>query len=347
MLIGQELYANFAAYMDINNNYSLLDRNTFGINAYADCFAEYRDVSELKSLLQIVKRPIFCMGGGSNLLFMNDFHGTILHSCIKSIEIIDENEFSVFVKVGSGVVWDDFVEYCVEHDLWGVENLSSIPGEVGASAVQNIGAYGVEVKDVIVRVNAVCLSDSSESVFSNEQCKYDYRSSIFKTELKGQFAVSYVTYELQKNPNPKLDYGLLKQTVENMSAVSLQNIRNAVYSIRNSKLPDPKILGNAGSFFKNPVISDIEFKKLKDRFPDIPSYVVTDKEIKVPAGWLIEKCGWKGRSLGPAAVHDKQALVLVNLGGATGGDVKRLADKVISDVKDLFNIMLETEVNYI
>lgn len=347
MLIGQELYANFAAYMDINKNYSLLGRNTFGINAYADCFAEYNDVSDLKSLLQIVKRPLFCMGGGSNLLFMDDFQGTILHSRIKTIEIIEENQFSVFVKVGSGVLWDDFVDYCVEHDFWGVENLSSIPGEVGASAVQNIGAYGVEAKDVIVNVNALCLLDGSESVFTNEQCKYDYRSSIFKTELKGQFAVTYVTYELQKKANPKLDYGLLKHTIDNMGDATLRNIRDAVCSIRNSKLPDPKILGNAGSFFKNPVISDIEFKQLQNKYPDIPSFVVSDNLIKVPAGWLIEKSGWKGRRLGPVGVHDKQALVLVNHGGATGCDVKNLADNVISDVKYLFNILLETEVNYI
>jgi UDP-N-acetylmuramate dehydrogenase len=347
MLIGQELYANFATHMDINSNYSLLNRNTFGINVFADCFAEYNDISELKSLLQTVKGPLFCMGGGSNLLFMNDFHGTILHSCIKTIEIIEENESSVFVKVGSGVVWDDFVDYCVVHGLWGVENLSSIPGEVGASAVQNIGAYGVEAKDVIVKVDAVCLLDGSEGVFTNEECKYDYRSSLFKTELKGRFSVSYVTYELKKKANPKLDYGLLKQTIDNMGNASLQNIRDAVCLIRNSKLPDPKILGNAGSFFKNPVITDIEFKRLQNIYPDIPFFLVTDKTIKVPAGWLIEKSGWKGRSLGSAAVHDKQALVLVNLGGATGNDVKRLADNIISDVKGLFDIMLETEVNYI
>lgn len=347
MLTGQELYTNFASDMDINRNYSLLNRNTFGINVFADCFVEYNNISELKSILQVVKGPLFCMGGGSNLVFMNDFHGTILHSCINTIEIIDENESSVLIKVGSGVVWDDFVEYCVGQGFWGIENLSLIPGEVGASAVQNIGAYGVEVKDVIVKVDAVCLLDGSECTFSNEQCKYDYRNSIFKNELKDQFAVSYVTYELQKKADPKLDYGLLKQTVDQMGSVSLQNIRDAVCSIRNSKLPDPKILGNAGSFFKNPVITNIAFKQLQNRYPNIPFFVVTGSIIKVPAGWLIEKSGWKGRNLGPVAVHDKQALVLVNLGGASGYDVKNLADNIIRDVENLFGIMLETEVNYI
>ena len=333
--------------MTIRDNCSLADRNTFGMDVRADSLIDWSTTDELKNALLDIERPVLVIGGGSNLLFMGDFKGTVLHSTISSIEIIGSTDDHVHVKVGAGVVWDDFVAWCVINGLWGVENLSAIPGEVGASAVQNIGAYGVEAKDVIDTVQTICLSDGSERDFSNAECRYGYRQSIFKNELKGQYAVAYVIYTLSKKPQPKLGYGALGQEVERLGGPSLENIRQAVIAIRGSKLPDPKILGNAGSFFMNPVITEKEFDIIRSNYPDVPSYPAADGMIKVPAGWLIEKAGWKGRSLGPAAVYDKQALVLVNKGGAIGADVKRLADTIIADVKQKFGITLSTEVNYI
>ena len=218
---------------------------------------------------------------------------------------------------------------------------------MGASAVQNIGAYGVEAKDVIDTVQTICLADGSERDFTNAECRYAYRQSIFKNELKGQYAVTYVIFTLFKAAQPKLGYGAIAQEVERLGGPTLENIRKAVIAIRESKLPDPKVLGNAGSFFMNPVITEQEFNIIRSNYPDVPSYPAPDGMVKVPAGWLIEKTGWKGRSLGPAAVYEKQALVLVNKGGATGADVKHLADTIIEDVKQKFGITLTTEVNYI
>ena len=332
--------------MTIRDNCSLADRNTFGMDVRADRLIDWATTDELKNALPDIEKPVLMIGGGSNLLFMGDFKGTVLHSTITSIDIIDSTDDLVYVKVGAGVVWDDFVAWCTVNGLWGVENLSAIPGEVGASAVQNIGAYGAEAKDVIDTVQTICLTDGTERDFSNAECRYGYRQSIFKNELKGQYAVAYVIYALSKVPQPKLGYGALEQEVERLGGPTLANIRQAVISIRNSKLPDPKVLGNAGSFFMNPVVTEQEFNIIRSNYPDVPSYPAPGG-IKVPAGWLIEKTGWKGRSLGPAAVYDKQALVLVNKGGATGADVKRLADTIIEDVKQKFGISLSTEVNYI
>ena len=332
--------------MTIRDNCSLADRNTFGMDVRADSLIDWASTDELKNALQDIEKPVLMIGGGSNLLFMGDFKGTVLHSTISSIEIIGSTDDHVHVKVGAGVVWDDFVAWCCINGFWGVENLSAIPGEVGASAVQNIGAYGVEAKDVIDTVQTICLADGSERDFSNTECNYAYRQSIFKNELKGQYAVAYVIYTLSKVPQPRLGYGALEQEVERLGGPTLANIRQAVIAIRESKLPDPKVLGNAGSFFMNPVISEQEFNIIRSNYPDVPSYPAQGG-VKVPAGWLIEKTGWKGRSLGPAAVYEKQALVLVNKGGATGADVKRLADTIIADVKQKFGITLSTEVNYI
>lgn len=332
--------------MTVRDNCSLADRNTFGMDVRADSLIDWASTDELKNALLDISKPILMIGGGSNLLFMGDFKGTVLHSTISSIDIIASTDKDVHVKVGAGVVWDDFVAWCSINGFWGVENLSAIPGEVGASAVQNIGAYGVEAKDVIDTVQTICLADGSERDFSNKECNYAYRQSIFKNELKGQYAVAYVIFSLSKVAQPKLGYGALGQEVERLGGPTLANIRQAVISIRESKLPDPKVLGNAGSFFMNPVISEQEFNIIRSNYPDVPSYPATGG-VKVPAGWLIEKSGWKGRSLGPAAVYDKQALVLVNKGGATGADVKRLADTIIEDVKQKFGISLSTEVNYI
>ena len=333
--------------MTIRDNCSLADRNTFGMDVRADSLIDWASTDELKNVLHDIEKPILMIGGGSNLLFMGDFRGTVLHSTISSIDIIGGDSDHVHVRVGAGVIWDDFVAWCSINGYWGVENLSAIPGEVGASAVQNIGAYGVEAKDVIDTVQTICLADGSERDFTNAECKYAYRQSIFKNELKGQYAVTYVLFTLSKVPQPKLGYGAIAQEVERMGGPTLENIRKAVIAIRDSKLPDPKVLGNAGSFFMNPVISEHEFNIIRSNYPDVPSYPAPDGMVKVPAGWLIEKTGWKGRSLGPAAVYEKQALVLVNKGGATGADIKHLADTIIKDVKEKFGITLSTEVNYI
>lgn len=330
--------------MKITENCPLKGRNTFGMDVRANCLVDWSSPEELQSLLDELEQPVFVMGSGSNLLFMGDFKGTILHSTVDGIDIVGETSDYVNVRVGSGVIWDDFVAYAVLNGWWGVENLSAIPGQTGAAAVQNIGAYGVEIKDVIETVQTISLEDGSPRDFSVEECRYAYRQSIFKNELKGKYAVTYVIFRLGLKPCPKLGYGALKQSVCNPT---LQNIRAAVTSIRSSKLPDPEVLGNAGSFFMNPVTSASDFERLKSDYPDIPSYPAPDGMVKVPAGWLIEQAGWKGRSLGPARCYEKQALVLVNTGGATGKDIKALADSIIADVKKKFGITLSTEVNYI
>ena len=333
--------------MTIRENCSLKDHNTFGMDVKADRMVDWSTPDELKGILADLERPVLMIGGGSNLLFMSDFKGTVLHSSVTTIDILGITNDHVHIWVGSGVVWDDFVAWCAVNGYWGVENLSAIPGEVGASAVQNIGAYGVEAKDVIDTVQTICLADGSERDFSNAECRYGYRQSIFKNELKGQYAVAYVIFTLSRKPQPRLGYGALEQEVERLGGPSLENIRQAVISIRGSKLPDPNVLGNAGSFFMNPIITEHDFNIIRSSYPDVPSYPVADGMIKVPAGWLIEKTGWKGRSLGPAAVYEKQALVLVNKGGATGTDIKHLADTIIEDVRQKFGITLSTEVNYI
>ena len=331
--------------MKIIDNCPLKERHTFGMDVKADQLIEFANEDELKSALTGAVKPLLFMGGGSNLLFLNNYSGTVLHSVIDNINIVAEDDNSVSVRVGSGVVWDDFVAYCVEKGWWGVENLSLIPGEVGASAVQNIGAYGVEVKDVLQSIEAISVDDLSKRIFTNAECNYAYRDSIFKKSLKGKYVITYVTYRLSKKANPNIGYGALKSVLaENPS---LKEIRDAIITVRNSKLPDPKVYGNAGSFFMNPVIPMEQFVALQSRYPDIPSYPASDGYIKVPAGWLIEKSGWKGKSLGNAAVYEKQALVLINRGGATGMEVKHLADTVIADIKEIFGITLHAEVNYI
>ena len=331
--------------MKIIDNCPLKERHTFGMDVMADRLIEFANEDELKSALTGAVKPLLFMGGGSNLLFLNNYSGTVLHSVIDNINIVAEDDNSVSVRVGSGVVWDDFVAYCVEKGWWGVENLSLIPGEVGASAVQNIGAYGVEVKDVLQSIEAISVDDLSKRIFTNAECNYGYRDSIFKKSLKGKYVITYVTYRLSKKANPNIGYGALKSVLaENPS---LKEIRDAIIAVRNSKLPDPKVYGNAGSFFMNPVIPMEQFVSLQSRYPDIPSYPASDGYIKVPAGWLIEKSGWKGKSLGNAAVYEKQALVLINRGGATGMEVKHLADTVIADIKEIFGITLHAEVNYI
>lgn len=308
---------------------------------------EWVSADELIALLPELKRPLLMIGSGSNLLFTGNFHGTVLHSTVDGIDVIAEQGSQITVRVGSGVKWDDFVAYAVLNGWWGIENLTGIPGEVGAAAVQNIGAYGVEVKDVIDTVQTIRLSDCTRCDFSNAECGYGYRQSIFKNELKGQYAVTHVIFRLSLTPQPKLEYGALEHEVARLGGPALANIRSAVRTIRESKLPDPAVLGNAGSFFMNPVIPAAQFERLKSEFPDVVSFPADNGMVKVSAGWLIDRAGWKGRSIGPAAVYERQALVLVNRGGATGSDIIRLADAIIKDIEEKFGITLKTEVNYI
>jgi len=336
--------------MNTNQLISLLPYNTFGINAKADYFVEYDSIADLQAVLQmdIVKQNrILHIGSGSNLLFLKDFEGVVLHSAIKDITGTREDVDSAYLEVGSGVVWDDLVAYCVLNGLGGIENLSLIPGEVGASAVQNIGAYGVEVQDIILEVNAVEIETATVRTFSNEECHYGYRSSIFKNELKGKYIITSVLFRLDKKPKFKLNYQHLEEEVLKCGEVNLQTIRQTIIAVRESKLPDPKVLGNAGSFFMNPIIAKTLFVSLQEKYPNIPHYVVSETEEKVPAGWLIDQCGWKGKQIGRAGVHDKQALVLVNLGGATGAEIVHLAEQIQSSVKETFGIELRPEVNYI
>ena len=331
-------------------NYPILRYNTFGMNVKTSCFVEYSSVSELQSFLSAKEYslPLLHIGGGSNLLFLSDFKGTILHSAIKGIDITEESDEWIDIKVGAGEVWDDFVSYTVSKGFYGAENLSIIPGEVGASAVQNIGAYGVEAKDIILTVHTVRISDSSERVFSNEECCYSYRNSIFKGEMKGQYIVTHVTFRLRKSPVFHLSYGNISSELEKRNlSPSLANIRDIIIEVRRSKLPEPEELGNAGSFFMNPMVSMQKFKQLESEFPDIPHYPVDENTVKIPAGWMIDRCGWKGRNIGPAGVYHKQALVLVNLGGATGKDISCLADEIIKSVYEKFGVDIHPEVNYI
>lgn len=331
-------------------NHSLLPYNTFGIDVKAASFIEYSSVDDLKNILSrdvFISRPFLHIGGGSNLLFTTDYAGSILHSQIKEMTVVNEQGGDVFVRVSSGIVWDDFVAYCVSQGWGGAENLSLIPGEVGASAVQNIGAYGVEAKDIISKVETVEIATCAGRTFTNEDCCFSYRQSIFKNELKGKYIVTYVTYRLSKNPVFNLEYGNIKAELEKYDEISLATIRQAIIAIRESKLPDPKVEGNAGSFFMNPIIPRSQFETLQKEYDKIPFYIVDEDRVKIPAGWMIDQCGWKGKVLGRAGVHDKQALVLVNKGGATGQDVIELSKAVQLAVKDKFGIEIHPEVNFI
>lgn len=336
--------------MKITQNASLLSFNTFGIDVKADYFIEYDSAVDLQAVLQfevLKSNRILHIGGGSNLLFLKDFNGIVLHSAIHSITKVNENTDFEFLEVGSSVNWDEFVAYCVENGWGGVENLSLIPGETGASAVQNIGAYGVEVRDVIVEVNAVEIESAKIRKFSNKECHYGYRESIFKNELKDKYIITSVVFRLNKEPVYKLNYQHLEEEVLKNGEVNIQNIRKTIIKIRESKLPDPKITGNAGSFFMNPVISKSHFIDLQSKYPHIPHYFVSETEEKVPAAWLIDQCGWKGKQIGNAAVHDKQALVIVNKGDATGAEIVFLAEQIQASVKEKFGVELKPEVNYI
>lgn len=326
-------------------------KHTFGMDVKADRWIEYSSQEELCGLLLHKgdwTLPLLHIGAGSNLLFKGDFRGTVLHSAIKGYERVYEDDETVLVRVGAGVVWDDFVAYAVANNWYGAENLSYIPGEVGAAAVQNIGAYGAEAKDLITEVETVCVETGVCRTFTNPECGYAYRESVFKKELKGKYVVTYVTFRLGKRPVFNLEYGNIRAKLEQRKEpLSLQLVREVIIGVRKEKLPDPSAQGNAGSFFMNPVIAREVYERILVDYPDMPHYEVDKERVKVPAAWLIDRCGWKGKALGRAGVHDRQPLVLVNLGGATGQEVMDLAEAVTASVRDKFGIGLSPEVNYI
>ena len=331
-------------------DYSLKAHNTFGLEARCSRFVEYASVDEARDIAAILRSsdtPYIIIGGGSNLLLTRDFEGIVVHSAIVGMELHD-----TLLRCGSGVVWDEVVAWAVSRGLVGAENLSLIPGDVGASAVQNIGAYGVEAKDLITEVEAVEIATGHVCAFSNADCQYGYRDSRFKREWKNKYLITHVTYQLTplaQQPTLHLDYGNIRAELakRNMPAPTPQQLRQVIIDIRQSKLPDPAVLGNAGSFFMNPVVSRGQYEQLVTRYPDMPHYRIDDQHEKIPAGWLIERCGWKGRSMGRAGVHDKQALVLVNRGGATGEEIVALCRAIQEDVLQKFGIEIHPEVNVI
>lgn len=344
-------------------NYGLLAHNTFGIDVKCSRFLEYESVEEARQIVGLLTeadQPLLILGGGSNLLLTGDYAGTVLHSAIMGIEILDNKTLAategddalcnpdwVFLSCGSGEVFDDVVAYAVEHGYHGAENLSIIPGEVGASAVQNIGAYGVEAKDIIYKVEAVEVATGKVVWLSNEDCGYGYRQSRFKHEWHNKYLITHVVYELSRTFVPSLEYGNINSALaaKGIERPTAEELRQVIIEIRRAKLPDPDVQGNAGSFFMNPIVGKGKYDELAALYPGMPHYTIDAEHEKIPAGWMIDQCGWKGKSLGRAGVHDKQALVLVNRGGATGAEVVTLCRTVQKDVKNKFGIDIYPEVN--
>ncbi|MDP4283034.1 MAG: UDP-N-acetylmuramate dehydrogenase [Bacteroidota bacterium] len=341
--------------MHVHQNIFLKEYNTFRIGAYAKYFAQFRSVEELKVLLEIQKNTPskLILGGGSNILFTQNYEGIILKNEIPGIDIIAEDENFVYIKAGAGVNWHNFVQYCVNHNFGGLENLSLIPGNVGATPMQNIGAYGVEIKDVFYELEAFHHEEKVIQKFTANDCEFGYRESIFKKNLKGQFVILNVTFRLNKKPVFHISYGAIEEELEKMHIkdLNIKAISNAVIHIRKSKLPDPELIGNAGSFFKNPVIGKRHFQETQQicelQKMDPPFFKIHEDLYKIPAGWLIEQCGWKGFRKKDAGCYEKQALVLVNYGNATGKDIFNLSEEIAISVKEKFGITLEREVNIV
>lgn len=336
--------------MLFQENYNLQNKNTFGLRVFAKYFCEVFSITELKEVLdQFKDEKYLVLGSGSNILFTKNFDGCVLQFSKKGINKIEEDKDFVLLEVFAGELWDDFVSYCVENNFYGVENLSLIPGTVGASPIQNIGAYGQELKDTFFALNGVYLNDLNERTFFKSGCNFDYRTSIFKNELKNRFLITSVVFRLKKSHQLNTHYSSIEQELNNMGKndPTLAEIRNIVKKIRQEKLPDPKLLGNSGSFFKNPEIETVYFEKLKESFPLLKGFLASETTIKIPAGWLIEQCGWKGKRTGNVGVHENQALVLVNYGGAKGNEILQLAQIIKDDVYQRFEIQLEEEVNII
>lgn len=333
------------------SDYSLKAHNTFGMDVKCRRFVEFCSEDELRQVISTLAdadRPLLVMGGGSNILFTKDFDGTVLHSAIRGRHAT-RMDGNVYLRCGSGEKWDDVVKLCVENGLYGAENLSLIPGDVGATAVQNIGAYGVEAKDLITKIEAIDIETGGKHEFTNDECCYSYRWSKFKGEWKNRYVITYVTYKLSDMFVPRLEYGNILSELgkRGIKTPTVAQMRNVIIEIRKAKLPDPSVEGNAGSFFTNPIVDKNKYEQLVGEFGNVPHYAVEGGKVKIPAGWLIEQCGWKGKSLGKAGVHARQALVLVNLGEAGGEDVLKLCEAVKSDVMDKFGIEIMPEVNII
>lgn len=334
----------------IQENFNLRPYNTFGIEAFAKRFSAFTSISELKDLLsQRNDDSLLFLGGGSNVLFTKNFDGLVLRNELTGIEIIDEDETHVIIKSGAGEVWHDFVLYCVEHDFGGIENLSLIPGSVGASPMQNIGAYGVEIKDVFVSLEALHIESGEIHSFDNPACEFGYRESVFKRKLKNQYVITSVTYKLTKEHSINSSYGAIESELEKtgISSPTIKDISNAVIAIRSSKLPNPAEIGNAGSFFKNPVVDQSVLEQIQRNYENVPNYPAPNGKIKLAAGWLIDQAGWKGRTFETYGVHKLQALVLVNYSDAQGSEIYDLSSKIISDISNKFGVKLEREVNIV
>lgn len=337
------------ALMNIQENISLLPYNTFGIDKKAKYFGQAASENDILSALLETKKlklPLIVLGGGSNILLTKDLKAIVLKIELKGIKVIEENEDNILVEVGAGENWHNFVLHCIGKGWAGVENLSLIPGTVGASPMQNIGAYGVEIKEVFQQLTAIHRESLEEKIFDWNECRFGYRESVFKNELKDQFIICRVVFKLSKRPVFHTEYGAITETLEKMgtTVLNIKHISDAVIQIRQSKLPDPKIIGNAGSFFKNPTLSLSTYALLKQDYPTIPGF--PNKEgIKVPAAWLIEQTGWKGKTFGKIGVHIKQPLVLVNYGGGEGEDIKLLSQRIQESIKAKFGIELHHEVN--
>ncbi|MBA2761240.1 MAG: UDP-N-acetylmuramate dehydrogenase [Segetibacter sp.] len=339
--------------MQIQENISLKPYNTFGINAAGRFFTTFTSLDELEELFTFYTANkltnTLILGGGSNILLTQDFNGLVAKNEMNAIEVVKEDTDNVYVKAGAGENWHRFVLYCIEENFAGVENLSLIPGSVGASPMQNIGAYGVEIKDVFYELEAYDIQEKKLITFSNKDCEFAYRESVFKRKYKDKFIITSVTYRLNKTAEYNTSYGAITQELEKMGVqeLSVAAISQAVINIRQSKLPDPAVIGNAGSFFKNPTIAKEQFETLQQQFSKIVGYRINDKEVKLAAGWLIEQCGWKGYRKGDAGCHAAQALVLVNYGNANGIDIYNLSTEIMNSVEKKFKVFLEREVNVI
>ncbi|MDA8591737.1 UDP-N-acetylmuramate dehydrogenase [Flavobacteriaceae bacterium] len=332
----------------IQQHVSLKPYNTFGIDVKAESFVSIKTIQDLIAVLKINSKKLLVIGGGSNMLLTKDIEGLVVHLDLKGIEIGAKSKKTTKVKVAAGENWHDFVLWSLQQNLGGLENLSLIPGNVGTAPIQNIGAYGVELKDNFIECEALNLQTLEIETFVKTDCKFDYRNSIFKSEVKGQYIITSVTFELtHSNHELKTSYGAILSELEKKGIAnpSIQDISKAVIAIRQSKLPNPKRLGNSGSFFKNPVVTASKFKELNSQFPNIPHYPVSEQEIKIPAGWLIETAGFKGKTFGTYGVHKNQALVLVNYGGATGLEILQLSQTIQKAIDAIFGIPLEAEVN--
>lgn len=335
--------------IQIQENKSLKEYNTFNIDVQAKYLSIFKNEDELHTLLKndITKNKEFLvLGGGSNILFTKDFQGTVLINRVKGIKIVKEDKKNVFLSVGAGENWHNFVSWSIKKGFYGIENLALIPGLIGASPMQNIGAYGVEIKDFITEVRYISVATSELITLNNKKCEFNYRDSIFKNKLKNKTIITNVTYMLNKIPNNNISYGDIEKEIRNMGKIiSPLSIKEAVINIRNKKIPDPRILPNSGSFFKNPIISTVFFNNLKKRFPNIVGYQTSKKETKVAAGWLIENDGWKGYREGDVGVHKNQALVLINHGNASGLEILELSKRIQSSIKNKYGIELQPEVN--